>query len=293
MSRRFLAALVLFSLAGAAVAQQTSSASASHGIQPNMRCDTCDPGGGGGTTPPPHPPAPTITSFSITPSGSTIAVYDSNGVTMNINMAANTATVSNGRVSAQVSASQAFLAASNNDPNQAAALQARFQALLTNPKKTSLLIKSGTVVPSAMKVGNNGMMSAQAVMSPNLYPSPGGDGFGCDAEYSCRDVVDNDFGGWGGYNFDFWDSNGAGGGTTTPDYSYWEAMRQEHCQHKTSDVTLIVGGGTATLATCAAAETGVAIAACVGSYVVAADALASYSEDNATCNSTYPGPGNW
>lgn len=295
MSRRFLFSLVLLSLAGTALAQQTSSASATPGIQPQLKCDTCDPGGGGGGTspPPPPPPAPSITSFSVSPYGSTIEVYASNGVTLNLNMATNVATVSNSHVSTQMPVSQALLAAANGDATQAAALQARFQTLLTNPKKTSLLIKAGTVVPSAMKVGNKGMMAAQAVLSPNLYPSPGGDGFGCDDAYSCNDVVDSDFGGWGGYRFDFWDSYGAGGGTTTPDYTYWNTFRQQHCDHKSSDVAQISGGSLLTLASCAAAETGVAIAACAGAYVVTADALSSYSEDNATCNSTYPGQGNW
>ena len=291
MSRCFVFAFLILCFAGGASAQESTAPN----IRPDLKCDTCDPGGGGGGTnpPPPPPPAASVTSFSVTPTGSTIEVYASNGVSLTLNMATNVASVSNGRVSAQMSVSQALMAATNNDANLAAQLQARFQALLANPKKTSLLIKSGTVVPSAMRVGGNGAMAAQALLSPNLYPGPGGDGFGCDLDYDCNHMPDSDFGGWGGYYFDFWDSFDTGGGTNTADYTYWDSMRQEHCNHKTSDVTLIVGGSAATLGACAAAETGVAIAGCIGAYVVTADALASYSEDNATCNSTYPGPGNW
>lgn len=291
MYSRLFCALMLIA-AGAAQAQQAPDVSSDSHVQPLRRCDTCDPGGGGGggTT----QPKLTVTSFSVSSTGSTVQLRASNGTSLSMNMAAGTATVSNGSQAATVPLSQALLQASNGDANQAAALQARFQALVNNPKKTSLLIKNGQVVPSTARVGTDVVMNSRSGVRPNLYPGPGGDGFGCSEEWSCRDVIDSDFSAsWGNYNFDFWDSNGAGGSTATPDYTTWNSYRQEHCDHKTSDVTQIVGGSALTFAACATVETGVGALACAGAYVVAADALANYSEDNATCNSSYPGPGKW
>jgi hypothetical protein len=296
MSRRTVFACLFLLVVGPVFAQQQSAYSES--AHPDMKCTTCDPGGGGGsgggggTTPPKQPPA-TVTAFSVTPAGSVVQVQASNGVTLSINLANNTATVSNGRVSTQMTASQAFLAAVNNDPTLAAQMQARFQALLANPKKTTLLVKNGTVVSSAIRAGVQGMAAAQSRITPNLYPGPGEDGFSCDFDYACDRMQDNDFGGSGSYYFDYWDSLAANGNTATPDYNYWNHMRQEHCDKTSSEVAGIVGSGTLTLAACATAETGVGLAACAGSYVLLADTLGSYSDDRRICNSVYPGPGNW
>jgi hypothetical protein len=294
MVSRFVVAFLVLSYAGAAAAQQASTQTPP-AISPQLKCDTCDPGGGGGGTPPPPPPPPKpkITSFSVTPTGSSIEVYASNGIDMTINMATNVVTFNTPSSSTQMTVSQAMLAASNGDATQAAALQARFQAILANPKKTSLLIQSGTIVPSARKVGKNGMVTAQAVLSPNLYPAPGGDGFSCDDAFSCGDVVDQDFGTWGTYNFDWWDSP-AGGGVGSSDWNYWNTWRQDACDRKTSEVTQIGGGSLATLGLCGTVEFGGATAlGCVGAFVLTADSLSNYSSDNAQCNSTYPGAGNW
>jgi hypothetical protein len=296
MRYRLLLSLVLAAAATLAHGQEHVSAPT---MSPEMRCDTCGgdapPSGNGGGTPAPTKTSLKVSLYAVTPKASTVEFRSTNGVVMVINMASNMVTISNAGHSAQVPLSQGLLQYANGDATKAAAMQARLQAMVAAPKRTAKLAPKP---PGTASVNRASLMAGQSLansarMAPNLFPGPGEGGFGCDGYYDCDIMDDGDFGNWGPYSFGFW-ADPANGNTTTPDYTYWDHFRQDKCNRKTSDASLIAGGSLVALGSCATVEFGGATAAiCVGSYILAVDSMENYVEDDAACNASYPGPGNW
>lgn len=265
------------------------SVSANLALNPQLRCTTCDGGGDGGSPPPPPPQAGKITFFNISPQNKTVEIRDSTGLVALINPQANTVSLSRLGRTSHVSFSAALLQWSAGDITKAAAMKARFQVLLANPKNTSMLAPS---MASQSSLKTSSVLKLNNGLQANLMMGPGGESFPCDLSFNCSVIDDRDFGGWGGYSFGFW-ADAGGGGTGTSDYDYWHIWQQDHCSSSTHEAWQSVAGYAAVIATCGTAEFGITALACAGSLVATADVMTSYDEDNAICQSTYPGAGSW
>lgn len=294
MNRRLICTMLIvaISLPVFEASSQTlpPSARGSLAALPELICTTCGTGGDGGGSPPPSPPQTgKITLFNVSPQNRTVEIRDSTGLVVIINPQANRVSFSRSGRSSQISFTAALQQWSGGDSSKAAAMRARLQTLLANPKNTSMLAPS---VASQNSVRTSRVVRPNNGLQANLMMGAGGRSFPCDIDFDCDVIDDHGFGGWGSFDFGFW-ADAGGGGSSTPDYNYWHNWQQDHCGSATHEAWQAVTGYAAVIGTCATAETGLGAIACGGALIATADVMASHDEDSAICNSTYPGAGNW
>jgi hypothetical protein len=200
MNNRLLGTMLLaafsFTILAAPSYATTQSVKAITGLHPQLKCASCggDGGGGGGTPPPPPQQTVKITFFSVSPQNKTVEIHDSTGLVAILSPQANTVSMSRSGHTSQVSFSAALLQWSGGDSAKAAAMNARFQTLLANPKNTSMLVPS-MASQNSLKIKS--VFKANNGLNANVMMGPWGGNFPCDMSFDCNIASDGDFGGWG------------------------------------------------------------------------------------------------